>query len=357
MENGTSLWWRSVARNKKCVTLDLRTSEGRTLTKRLAAMSDVLIESFRPGTMERWGLGPEEIATVNPRLVYTRISGYGQDGPYAARPGFASVCEGFGGFRYVNGFPDRPPVRPNLSLGDTVTAIHAALGTLLALFERERAPNAIGQVVDVAIYEAVFNLMEAVVPEYDRYGVVRERSGTTLTGIVPTNTYVCKDGGYVIIGANTDSIFQRLMRLVERPDMSADPRFATNADRVPHEAEIDAAISAWTRTVVLREALERLEAGGVPAGPIYSVADMLQDSHYLARGLFEETTTESGPLKVPAIPPKLARTPGRTDWPGPRIGAHNREILGGLLGLADTEVARLERACLSDGKTDSPESD
>jgi crotonobetainyl-CoA:carnitine CoA-transferase CaiB-like acyl-CoA transferase len=341
-ENGTSWWWRSLGRNKKSVTLDLRESEGRKLARRLADDADVLIENFRPGTMEKWGLGPDELKASNPGLVYVRISGYGQNGPYASRPGFASVCEGIGGFRYINGFPGGPPVRPNLSLGDTLAGLHAALGVLLALIQRYHAPNG-GQVVDVAIYEAVFNMLEAVVPEYDGAGVVREPSGSTLTGIVPTNTYLCRDGKYVVIGGNADSIFQRLMRAAGRPDMAEDERFANNTGRVAHEQEIDEAISAWTKTLDASAVLDTLAAAAVPAGPIYNVEDMMRDPQFQARGLFQNVQVNGKPLKVPAIVPMLSETPGATDWPGPEIGAHNQEILGSRLGLTPAEIDALRR--------------
>lgn len=333
---GTSWWWYSLGRNKKSVTLDLRKPEGCVLAKGLAERADVLIENFRPGTMEKWGLGPADLKAVNPGLVYVRISGYGQSGPYASRPGFASVCEGIGGFRHINGFPGEPPVRPNLSLGDTLAGLHAALGILLALAHRHTTGK--GQVVDAAIYESVFNVLEAVVPEYDGAGVVRGPSGSTLTGIVPTNTYLCRDGKYVVIGGNADSIFQRLMRTAGRAEMAEDRRFADNTGRVRHEKEIDAAIGAWTATLDSAEVLARLADAAVPAGPIYSVADMVRDPHFQARGLFEEVEVSGRRLKIPALIPRLNDTPGRTDWPGPKLGAHNEEILGGRLGLSSAEL-------------------
>ncbi len=343
LDEGTSLWWRSLGRNKKCVTLNLREPDGRRLVRRLADRSDVLIENFRPGTMERWALGPDELKADNPGLIYSRISGYGQTGPYASRPGFASVCEGIAGFRYVNGFPDRPPVRPNLSMGDTLAALHAVIGILMALFHRERTTRRPGQVVDTAIYEAVFNLLEGVVPEYDGAGVVREPSGSTVTGIVPTNTYRCADGKYVIVGGNADSIFKRLMQAAGRPDLADDPRLADNAGRVAHEGEIDAAIAAWTEALTAAEVLAALEAAAVPSGPIYSVEDMMQDPHFNARGLFERVEVNGKFLRIPAIPPMLSETPGGTDWAGPEIGAHNAEIFGEMLGLGREELAELAR--------------
>ena len=350
LKDGTSLWWRAMARNKKCVTLDLRKPRGRALARALALRSDVLIENFRPGTMEKWGLGPDDLREGNPGLVYTRVSGYGQTGPLAGKPGFASVCEGFGGFRYVNGFPGQPPVRPNLSLGDTLAALHAVIGALLALVHRERiGADAVGgtgggdgQVVDVAIYESVYNVLESIVPEYDGAGLVREPSGSTLTGIVPTNTYPCADGRYVIIGGNGDSIFKRLMRASGRDDLADDPRLADNAGRVAHRDEVDDAIAQWTRALAADRVLAILDGAGVPAGPIYSVADMVEDPQYNARGLFETVEAGGGPLKIPAVTPKLGRTPGATLWPGPELGAHNREVYLGALGLDEAELRSLE---------------
>jgi crotonobetainyl-CoA:carnitine CoA-transferase CaiB-like acyl-CoA transferase len=343
LDNGTSLWWRSMGRNKKCVTLNLRTSEGRRIARQLADRVDVLVENFRPGTMEKWGLGPDDLKASNPGLIYARISGYGQTGPYAAQPGFASVCEGIGGFRYVNGFPDGPPVRPNLSMGDTLAGLHAALGILLAYIQRNKTSSPEGQVVDVAIYEAVFNLLEAVVPEYDGAGVIREPSGSTLTGIVPTNTYLCRDGKYVVIGGNGDSIFKRLMQAIGRPEMGADPRLADNAGRVEHEAEIDAAISAWTSSLDAAATLHQLADASVPAGPIYNVADMMRDPHFQARGLFHQVEIDGKPLKLPALAPRLSATPGGTEWPGPAVGSHNDEIFGEFLGLSDAERQALSQ--------------
>jgi len=343
LDDGTSLWWRSVARNKKCITINLKSDKGREIVRRLAAESDVLIENFRPGAMEKWGLGPDDLRADNPGLIYSRISGYGQTGPYASRPGFASVCEGVGGFRYVNGFPDRPPVRPNLSMGDTLAALHSALGILMACVKKLQDPEKRGQIVDVAIYEAVYNMMESTVPEYDRFGAVREPSGSTLTGIVPTNTYLCADNKYVIIGGNGDSIFRRLMEAMGRPDLATDARLADNAGRVEHEQELDDAISAWTGALPADEVLRILEEAVVPSGPIYSVKDMFEDEHYNARGMFEEVDVNGKPLKIPAIVPKLSDTPGGTRWAGPEVGSHNEEIFSGLLGMDDAELAQLQR--------------
>ena len=342
MDGDTSVWWAGMARNKKCITANLRTEEGSGLVRELAKQCDVLIENFRPGAMEKWGLGPDVLRKDNPGLIYTRVSGYGQDGPNSSKLGFASVCEGYGGFRYLNGFPDRPPVRPNLSMGDTMAALHAALGILMACVRKLNDPEGRGQVIDVAIYEAVFNLLESVVSEYDRGGEIRACSGSTLTGIVPTNTYRCSDGKDVIIGANGDSIFKRLCDAMGRPEMGVDPRLADNAGRVENEAEIDAAIEPWMAAMSSDEALAVLEAAEVPSGPIYSVADMFNDEHYKARGMFETVTSNGKPLKVPAMIPKLSDTPGGTQWPGPELGAHTDEILSDMLGMSDADIAALK---------------
>ena len=341
VRDGTSLWYRSLGRNKKSVTLDLKSERGRELALQLLESADVAIENFRPGMMEKWGLGPEQVKARNPGLVYARISGYGQTGPYAGKPGYASVTEGFGGFRYINGEPGKAPVRPNISLGDTVAAIHAALGIALALIQRAKPGAGEGQVIDVALYESVFNLMEGIVPEYDGAGVIREPSGTTVTGIVPTNTYRCDDGKYVVIGGNGDSIFKRLMVAAGRSDMAENPAMADNAGRIVHEEEIDEALALWCASHSSAHIINTLEQERVPVGPIYSVEDMMADPQYQARGLFESVEIDGKPLKIPAIMPRLDATPGRTDWPGSAVGSHNEEILGGLLQLDAAELERL----------------
>jgi len=340
VQDGTSLWWRSLGRNKKCITLDLKTEKGRELVAQLIDGADVLIENFRPGVMEKWGLGPERFKQSNPGLVYTRISGYGQTGPYAHKPGFASVCEGISGFRYVNGFPGEAPVRPNLSIGDSIAGLHAAFGVALALLSRQSSGE--GQTVDVALYEAMFNLLEGVVPEFDGAGVVREPSGTTVTGIVPTNTYRCGDGKFVVIGGNGDSIFKRLMETVGQPDMAQDSRLSDNAGRVKHEQEIDEAISLWCQGHASEEILQALEESRVPAGPIYNAEDMLADPHFNERGLFEQVEINGKPLKIPAMMPRLSDTPGNTNWPGLEVGSHNAEILGEVLGLDEASRQQLK---------------
>jgi len=342
VRDGSSLWWHSVGRNKKCVTIDLKQEQGRALVRDLARRCDVLVENFRPGVMEEWQLGPEDIKALNADLIYARISGYGQTGPYAQKPGFASVCEAISGFRYVNGFPDSAPVRPNLSIGDTIAALHAVLGIVMALLARNnhRQP---GQVVDVAIYESMFNLLEAVVPEYSGAGVVREPAGTTVTGIVPTNTYRCRDGKYVVIGGNGDSIFKRLMRAIGRADMADDPALAHNPGRVQQEREIDAAIAHWCAGLDAARVIALLDAAEVPVGPIYSVADMFDDPHFRARGLFEAFPVHGKTLAIPAIAPRLSDTPGRTEWTGPGVGSHNEEIFLDLLQLDGARMTELKR--------------
>lgn len=344
LKDGTSFWWRSIGRNKKSITLNLKSSRGRALAKSLMLDADVVIENFRPGVMEAWGLGPEDVKTLNPALVYTRISGYGQTGPYAERPGFASVCEAISGFRYVNGHPGEAPVRPNLSIGDSIAGLHAAFGTVLALLGRGQngATGGTGQVVDVALYESMFNLMEAVVPEYSGAGIVREPSGTTVTGIVPTNTYRCYDGKYVVIGGNGDSIFKRLMTAAGRPDMAADPRLAHNAGRVEHEQNIDRALASWCAGKDSAVVMAELDAARVPSGPIYSVADMFADKHFQARGLFERVEVKGKPLDIPAMVPRLCNTPGRTDWPGGEVGDYTAAVLQEQLGLSPSEVKQLQ---------------
>ena len=336
----TSLWWYSLGRNKKSVTIDLKTEAGRQLVRDIAARCDVLVENFRPGVMEKWGLGPEDIKAINPKLIYARISGYGQTGPYAGKPGFASVCEAISGFRYVNGFPGEAPVRANLSIGDTIAGIHAALGIALALLARYKNQQS-GQVVDVALYEAMFNLLEAVVPEYSGAGVIREASGTTVTGIVPTNTYRCSDGKFIVIGGNGDSIFQRLMTAVGREDLARDERLANNTGRVAHEQEIDQVLAQWCGGIDSAQAIAELEQARVPVGPIYNVEDMMADPHFNSRGLFEEVTIDGKPLKIPAILPKLSGTPGATRWPGPKLGSHNAEVLRDILGLSPQQIDQL----------------
>lgn len=338
---GTSLWWYILGRNKKCVTVNLRKPKGRDIIRKLIKEVDVVLENFKPGTMEKWGLGYEELKGINPRIIMARVSGWGQTGPNSPKAGFASVAEAVGGLRFVTGYPDLPPVRPNLSLGDSLAGLHAALGILAAVYNRDVRGGG-GQVVDVAIYESVFNMLEGMVPEYDKCGIVREREGTRLKGIVPTGTYPCKDGKYVVIGGNGDSIFKRLCLAMNRADMASDRRFEHNNDRVEHAKEIEDAIADWTKQHDLKDLVAKLEQSDVPVGPIYSVADMLQDPHFQARELFEECELPDGTsVKLPTMVPKLIDTPGGTKWIGPALGEHNREILGKMLGFTEQELQQL----------------
>jgi len=346
LKDGTSLWWRSLARNKKCISVDLKTNEGRDLVKQLLLTADIVIENFRPGVMEKWGLGPESLRQENPRLIYARISGYGQTGPYAKKPGFASACEAISGFRYLNGYPDEVPVRPNLSIGDTVSGLHAVIGIMMALQARDNKTaeqSGEGQVVDVALYESMFNLLEAVIPEYHGADIIRQPSGTTVTGIVPTNTYRCKDDKFLVIGGNGDSIFVRLMQAVGRDDMAEDKAYTSNADRVQHEAQIDAVLKDWCASHKLEDALNILESKRVPCGPVYNAKDMMNDQHFNERGLFDQVEINGEPLKIPAILPKLEDTPGATDWPGPELGAHTDEVLASL-GINAADIAALKKS-------------
>ncbi len=338
----TSLWWRSLSRDKRSITCDLRQPEGRDLVRRLVARGiDVLIENFRPGRMEAWGLGYEALAAMQPKLVMVRISGYGQTGPMAQRPGFANVAEAFGGLRHVTGEPGRPPVRTGISLGDSLAGLHAAYATLAAVYERDVRGSGRGQVVDVALYESVFNMMESLVPEYDLLGVVRQPSGGAVPGIVPSNTYPCVDG-QVVIGANADRLFANLMRVIGRPDLAEDPRLRHNDGRSEHADEIDEAIAAYTRTRTRDEVLAVLEAAEVPSGPIYDAADIARDPHYAARGMLVPMELPDGTtVRMPAVVPRLSRTPPRSEWVGPELGEHNDEIYGTLLGLPPSTLADL----------------
>jgi len=319
---GTSLWWHVQSRGKKSVALDLRSAQGQAAARALALEADIVIENFRPGTLEKWGLGYEQLSAGNPGLIMLRISGFGQTGPMRDRAGFGAIAESMGGMRYVTGFPDRPPVRLNLSLGDGIASLHGVIGVLMALQHRNRTGE--GQVVDVALYEAVFNMMEATLPEYAYDGTVRERTGTSLTGIVPSNTYTSRDGVHIVIGANGDSIFRRLAQCMGREDWASDPGLADNTGRVARAAELDAGIGAWCAAHDGATLLRVLEAAQVPSGKIYTAADIVADPQYQARGLIQKIALEDGrELTVPGIVPRLSRTPGRVRGRGPRLGEHN----------------------------------
>lgn len=343
MYKGVSLWWRVQSRNKKSITVNLKDPDGQAVIKDLVRECDILVENFRPGTLEKWNLGYEELSAINPRLIMVRVSGYGQTGPYRDKPGFGSVGEAMGGIRHLTGYPDRPPTRVGVSLGDSLAALYAVIGTLMAVYCRDVKRNGKGQVVDVALYEAVFSLMESMVPEYDKYGYVRERAGSVLPGIAPSNTYVCKDGKYIVIGGNGDSIFKRLMCAIGRQDLADDPRLEDNSGRVKHMEMIDQAIEAWTRHKTLKEALEWMDKHQVPAGPIYSVEDMMGDPHFLERGMIEEFPLNGETLKVPGIVPKMSDTPGQTRWLGPELGEHTERVLKEWAGYDDEKIDELKR--------------
>ena len=327
LHQGTSLWWLAQARNKRSVAADLKAKEGQEIVRALSRRADVVIKNFRPGTLEKWGLGYEELSRDNPGLVLVRLSGYGQTGPYRDRPGFGAIGEAMGGLRYLTGHPDRPPARTGVSLGDSLAALYGVIGALIALQQRQTNGGK-GQIVDVALYEAVFSMLESTLPEYAMTGYVRERSGGALPGITPSNTYRCKDGAWVVIGGNADSIFRRLMRAMGRDDLASDPSLADNAGRTARAAELDAAIEAWTSGLPLPEVLAKLQAAEVPGGRIYSVADIVQDAHYRAREMIKRAHLPGGEeVLLPGIVPKLSATPGETRWLGPRLGEHTAEVL------------------------------
>jgi formyl-CoA transferase len=340
---GTSLWWMVQSRNKKSVTVNLRTEAGQDIVRRLAREADIVVENFRPGAMEKWGLGYERLNADNPRLIMVRLSGYGQSGPYRDQPGFGAIGEAMGGIRFVTGYPDRPPVRAGISLGDSVAAMYGVIGALMAVHARQ-GNGGRGQVVDVALYEAVFSLMESLLPEYDVGGFVRTRSGASLPGIVPSNTYTTRDGKYLVIGANGDSIFKRFMQAIGRPDLANDPALANNEGRVRRTEELDRVIGDWAASVTLEEALALLASAQVPAGKIYDIADIVRDVHYQARGMIEQHRLPDGtPVKLPGIVPRLSDAPGGTRWLGPRLGEHTEEVLQ-RAGYGSDEIDRLRSA-------------
>ncbi|MGE8659698.1 MAG: CaiB/BaiF CoA transferase family protein [Achromobacter sp.] len=343
LHEGNSLWWTVQARNKQSIALNLKHPEAREIARRLALDADVVVENYRPGVLEKWGLGYEQLRAINPALIMVRLSGYGQTGPMKDQPGFGAIGESMGGLRYVSGHPDRPPLRVGISIGDSIAALHGVIGAMMALRHRDATGgrwNGVqgegcqagqGQMVDVALYEAVFNMMESLVPEYDVAGVVRERTGGALPGIVPSNTYTTRDGQNIVIAGNGDAIFHRLMRAIGRDDLASDPELVRNDGRARRVAEIDGAIQQWCDGRGIEEALNTLKAADVPVGKIYSVADMFSDPQFLARRMIEQHHFADGsPVKLPAVVPKLSETPGGTRWVGPSLGEHTEEVLKSL---------------------------
>ena len=327
---GTSLWWFVQARNKRCITLNLKHAEGREALKRLLAEADILIENFRPGVLEKLGLGWDVLHALNPKLVMLRLSGFGQSGPMKEQPGFGAVGESMGGLRYITGFEDRPPVRTGISIGDSIAALWGVIGALMALRQRE-VNGGQGQVVDVALYEAVFAMMESLVPEFDVFGFIRERSGNIMPGITPSSIHTCADGRHIQIGANGDAIFQRFMRAIGRADLADDPTLADNAGRDLRRDELYGVIDRWAGSLPLAQVEATLLAAEVPASRIFSAADMLSDPQYLAREMFLSARLPDGkPFRMPGIVPKLSETPGAVNWVGPALGAHNDEVLAEL---------------------------
>ena len=340
LKDGTSVWWQVQSRNKRSLALDLRTPEGQGVVRQLAQEADVLIENFRPGALEGWGLAPDDLLAANPRLIVLRISGYGQTGPYRNRPGFGVVAEAMGGLRHLTAEPGRVPVRVGVSIGDTLAALHGVIGILLALQHRHASGQ--GQVIDVALYEAVFNCMESLLPEYSAFGAVRGAAGSALPGIAPSNAYRCQDGAYALVAGNGDSIFRRLMTLIGREDLAQDPTLADNTGRVARVEELDAAIGAWTAQRSVEDVLRALEDAEVPSGRIYTVADIAADPHYRARGMLHEVTMDDGStLTVPGIVPKLSATPGGHRRNAPDIGQDTDAVLREM-GLKPDQIQALK---------------
>ena len=340
LKDGTSVWWQIQSRNKRSIALDLKQTEAQDIVRQLVKDADVLIENFRPGAMEGWGLGPDELLALNPKLIMLRISGYGQTGPYRDKPGFGVVAEAMSGLRHLTAEPGRVPVRVGVSIGDTLASLHGVIGILLALHERHTSGK--GQVIDVALYEAVFNCMESLLPEFSAFGAVREAAGSALPGIAPSNAYKCQGGGYVLIAGNGDSIFKRLMQTMGRDDLGLDADLADNAGRVKRVEEIDAAIGAWTATLSVAQVLELLDAASVPAGRIYTVADIATDPHYQARDMILQTVMADGStLALPGIVPKLSRTPGSHRRNAPEIGQDTDAVLQDI-GLTPAQIQALK---------------
>ncbi|MDA0962125.1 MAG: CoA transferase [Proteobacteria bacterium] len=341
--HGKSLWWPVVARNKKSVTLDLRTEEGQQIVRDLVKNADILIENFRPGTMERWNLGYEQLSEINPRLVMVRVTGFGQTGPYSSRAGYGAIGEAMGGLRYVVGDPSTQPSRMGISIGDELAAVHACMGAMFAIHARERTGR--GQIVDSAIYEAVLNMMESLVTEYDVAGYVRERTGAILPNVSPSNVFDTADGKLLLIAANQDTVFKRLAQAMGRPDLAEDPRYATHGARGGHQQELDDLINDWTRTIPLAELEALMNEHGVPCGLIYKAEDMMADEHFKARqALIKVDHPDFGPITMQNVAPRLSDTPGKVRHVGPALGEHNAYVYGEVLGLSPERQAELQAA-------------
>ena len=338
LRDGTSVWWHVQSRNKRSVCVDLRDADGQDIVRELIQRADIVVENFRPGTLEGWGLGYDALSAGNRGLVMVRISGYGQDGPYSTRPGFGVIGEAMGGLRHVTGTPDRPPSRTGISIGDTLSALYGVIGAMVALEHRRK--TGVGQVVDVALYESVFSVMESLLPEFDAFGVVRERTGSILPGIAPTSAYRCNDGSYMLIAGNGDSIFQRLAQAMGRDDLAADPALRHNDGRARKQAWLDEEIERWTSARSPDDVLAAMHRADVPASKIYTVRDIAADAHYAAREMIRNVDTSSGPLKVPGVVPKLSATPGRIEGGGPTLGQHTDDVLHEL-GYDDARIAGL----------------
>lgn len=340
LKDGTSVWWQVQSRNKRSLSLDLKLFEAQEIVRSLIKEADILIENFRPGTLESWGLDPQDLLLINPKLIVLRISGYGQTGPYRDKPGFGVVAEAMGGLRHLTAEPGRTPVRVGVSIGDTLAALHGVIGILLALQERHTSGK--GQVIDIALYEAVFNCMESLLPEYSAFGEVRQAAGSALPGIAPSNAYQCQDGKYVLIAGNGDSIFKRLMKLIGREDLAEDAEFASNDGRVKRVDELDQAIGVWASQISVEQALEALDHASVPAGKIFTIEDIAKDPHYHARGMIETIYLKDGSaLQVPGIIPKLSRTPGSMKSLAPEVGEQTDQILQEI-GLTSQQIAALK---------------
>lgn len=346
LHDDTSLWWYTQSRNKKSLTLDLKSEEGQEIVRKLAVDADIVVENFRPGTLEKWGIGWEQLSAINPNLIMVRISGYGQTGPASQRPGFAAIAECMGGLRHVTGYPDRAPVRTGVSLGDTLASLYGTVGALMAMYHL-KVNGGKGQYIDVALYEAVFAVMESLIPEYAHSGFIRERSGSALPGITPSNTYLCSDGNYVAVAGNGDGIFRRLMTAIGRSDLATDPALAHNDGRARQADMLDGVIGDWTGKNSLDTVLETLNEASVPCGRIYTAADIMNDAHFQARDMLQkESLPDGSEICLPGIVPKLSATPGRTRWVGPKLGEHTQEILESI-GVSAEQYQKLRQAGLA----------